>query len=230
MLPPGPPDPIPGDLPAPVKPARRFTLHEPGTVTFWKAIDRICRTTQRWPGIAVLRDPLAPPPGPGMPFVEPNPRVVLVPASRDRGFACTDGAFRIVVARISYSRDIRFTPALFPQPNTEMSGHDRPGDETFFSAELVIMVEPRLKIERLGDLTVLEATDDRDQSLKLGGSGRQPLQRPPSIDPPGRRGHHGAPRARVSQRARQANQTAERDHARGSLRTQRRAAKDGDDC
>ena len=176
MLPPGPAEPIPVHRTAPVPSPRRFSLHEPGTVSFWEAVDRVGRSVQRWPAIARLRDPLAPLPGPGVPVVEPDPKVVLVPASRDRGFACADGAFRIVVARLSYGRDIRFTPPLFPQPGTANSSHNRPGDESFFAAELIIMVEPRLKIVCLGDLTVHEAIDDRGQSLIGGGHGRQPLK------------------------------------------------------
>ena len=163
---------------------QRFTLRETGTVPFWEAIDRVCRTTQRWPGIAVFRDQSGPLPVPGAPSVAPDPKVVLVPASRDRGFAYTDGAFRIVIVRLSYGRDIRFSPALFPQPGADVSSHDRPADESFFSAELIIMAEPRLRIDRVGDLTVHEAIDDRGQSLIAGASVRQALSGRQGAIPP----------------------------------------------
>jgi hypothetical protein len=186
MLPPEPAEPIVVDRPGAAVSAapRRFSLHVAGTVSFWEAVDRVGHVVQRWPAIAILRDPLAPLHGPGAPVVEPDPKVVLVPASRDRGFACADGVFRIVVARLSYGRDIRFTPPLFPQPGATSSGRNRPGDECFFTAELIIMVEPRLKFVRLGDLSVHEAIDDRGQSLFGGGQESQPLKDRQGLIPP----------------------------------------------
>jgi hypothetical protein len=184
MLPPGPAGPIPADPAHPVPAPRRFTLHAPEELPFWEAIDRVCRSAQRWPGIAVVGDPRTPVPGPAGPAVVPDPKVVLVPSSRDRGFACSDGPFRGVVARLSYGRNIRFTPTLFPQPGTPISSHDRPGDESFFSAELIVMVEPRLKIERLGDLTVHEATDELGKSLIAAGTLRQALPSRQGLIPP----------------------------------------------
>jgi hypothetical protein len=183
MLPPEPTDQVVGLPPRPTGPQRRLTLHEPGTVPFWEGIDRICKVAERWPGIAVMRNPSAPLGAGAGPQIGPNPKVILVPTSGDRGFACNDGAFRIVVARLSYGRDIRFAPTNFPQPGVENSILDRPGDLTFFTAELIIMAEPRLKIDRLGDLTVHEATDDRGQSLLIAGSASQPLKDRPGLIP-----------------------------------------------
>ncbi len=175
MLPPEPGDHGAAQAARPASAPPRFTLKGPKANSFWEAIDRVCQATGRWPGIAVFRDPSAPVrPGPDAPPA-PDPMVVLVPATRDAGFSCSDGPFRVVASRISYGRDIRFTSAQFPPPADVESTQDRPGDQTFFSAEIIVMAEPRLKIEHLGDLTIHEAIDDRDQSL-LVGSGHQPLK------------------------------------------------------
>jgi hypothetical protein len=174
MLPPEPAPAPPGALPRPLTPPRRFTLHERDPVSFWEAIDRVCHMAGRWPGIAILHDPHAPVPTTTERKIERDPMVVLLPASGDRGYVHVDGLFRVVVAGLSYGRDIRFTPALFPQPGVEKPSQDRPGDDTFFSADLIVMVEPRWKIERVGQPALREAIDNLGHDLIVAGSARQP--------------------------------------------------------
>ena len=134
------------------------------------------------------RSPRTPVPAilPRHPSSSPILKVVLKAALwRSRVRVDRRACFRVVVlARLSYGRDIRFAPAPFPEAATENISHDRPVDETFFSADLIIMIEPRLRIQRLGEITVREATDDRGRNLIVAGSGRQLLKDRHGLIPP----------------------------------------------
>jgi hypothetical protein len=155
---------IGGELPKPPRPPRRFTLHEPKPMSFWQAIDRVCGATSTWPSPETQ-------PGPGGRAADR--RVVLVPASSDRGFVCNDRVFRMALTGLVYMRDVRFAPVQWPQPARAQAGRDGPSDLTFFTADLHITAEPRLKIERLGRLTMRDAIDDQGRNLVRTGSRSQ---------------------------------------------------------
>jgi hypothetical protein len=153
-----------GELPKTSRPMRRFTLLEPESISFWEAIDRVCCATSSWP----LAEPQSGPAGQA-----PGPRVVVVPAAPDRGFVCNDGAFRIALTGLIYVRDIRFTPLSWPQPEGAAASRDGPSDQTLFSAELHVMAEPRLRIQRFGGLAIRQAVDDQGRDLIHSGSRAQ---------------------------------------------------------
>jgi hypothetical protein len=155
---------IGGELPKPSPPPRRFTVHERSAVTFWEAIERVCRATSSWPSVEAL---------PGAAGRSPTARVVLAPASADRGFACNDGAFRAVLTRLFYVREVRLAPAYLSGQAGDHASRDGPSDETTFAAELIIMAEPRLRFERVGDLTIGRAIDDQGNNLTRARQARQ---------------------------------------------------------
>jgi len=158
---------IGGELPKPSPPPRRFTLHERRAVTFWEAIERVCGATSSWPSVEARPEPAG-----GVPTAP----VVLAPASADRGFACNDGAFRAVVTRLFYMRDIRLAPAFLAGQARERASRDGPSDEAMFAAELIIMAEPRLRIQRIGDVTIRRAVDDQGHNLIRTSQERQALK------------------------------------------------------
>jgi hypothetical protein len=154
---------IGGELPKPSPPPRRFHVHEPGAVTFWEAIDRVCRATSSWAWVETPRAPVGP---------ATVPRVVLAPASADRGFVCNDGAFRIVVYSLFYARDIVLAPPFLPAH--EPAGRGAPSDNATFAADLFIMAEPRLRIQQFGNLKIRQAIDDKGHDLVRASPIRQP--------------------------------------------------------
>lgn len=162
VAPPPKPEDFFGGIPQPraETPPPRFDFHEPKPVPFWAAVDRLCRESKRRPVIAR----------------SPEPRVVLVRASGDRGFVCNDGAFRVMVAGLSYGRGAWFAPDLFEGPGEK---HTTPppahrDKREYMQVELAIMPEPRLRVDRLVSLTVLEAVDDRGRSLIAADPQREP--------------------------------------------------------
>lgn len=143
---------------------RRYSLVEPGTVSFWEAIDRVGRATETRPATGNM----------------PNGRrgVYLAPAAADRGFACNDGAFRVVLTGVSYTSGLQFAPYAFDQPALEQPKADGSSCHPSLTANLLIMAEPRLEIVEPVELVVREAVDDRGRSLIPATRWRQPLSKP----------------------------------------------------
>jgi hypothetical protein len=161
-----------GPVPPKLSPQlRRFRVREPGPVTFWVAIDRVCRTTSSWPWVESAPAPAG---------REAVPRVVLSPASPDAGFVCNDGAFRIVVTNLFYARNIVLAPPFLPA--AEPVGRSTPSDSATFAAELVVMAEPRLRIQRVGNLKIRRAIDDLGHNLMPASpEGKQPPNVPAGV-------------------------------------------------
>lgn len=149
----------------PETPPRRYALREPEPVTFWEAVDRIGRATQTWP-VSGNR------PGGGL-------GILLAPASADRGFACSEGAFRVVLTGTGYSSQFQFAPYFDNQPGLEQPKADGSSRRPRLTASLTIMAEPRLTIIRPVELVVREAIDDRGRSLIPAAPWRQPLEKGP---------------------------------------------------
>ncbi len=128
---------------------RRFTLRAPEPLTFWEAIDRVACATETRPVEGKHPDK--------------EFRVVLVPATRDRGFVCNDGAFRIAVSETSYERSIQLAPLhQFERP---IPGVREPSDQTYLAVHLVVLGEPRFWILSYYDLVIREAVNERGRSL-----------------------------------------------------------------
>jgi hypothetical protein len=134
---------------AEISPLRRFTVRAPGPLTFWEAVDRVAAATETRPV--------------GGRGSVGGPCIGLVPASRDRGFVCHDGAFRIAVTGTSYERTIQLAP-LIPSERP-VPGAYRPRDKTYLAVHLAVRSEPRLTILFYQDLVIREATDERGRSL-----------------------------------------------------------------
>src|SRR5262245_7786299 len=86
-------------------PSGRYTIREWSPVTFWEAVERVGRATETRP----------------VPGNLPRYRVgiLLAPSSAHRGFACSDGVFRIVLTRLIYGSDFRFLPRSYDEPAPE---------------------------------------------------------------------------------------------------------------
>jgi hypothetical protein len=152
----------------PTGPDRRITLEAPDALPFWEAIDRLCRAGGlRWSypqhplGLDRLFDGLILAPGVAAP-----PRTEA-------------GPFRVELLRVCRERDLALAPGL-EQPDRGLSRATGPRfrsappargpgvrevrDSSFF-AELLISVEPRLRIVSQAPLDRLKATDDRGRSI-----------------------------------------------------------------
>jgi hypothetical protein len=119
--------------------ARRVTLHAPGPVPFWEALDRLgaaCGVRHH----------------PGVPF-SPYPRepaVVLVPAEGPPPPASDDGPFRVHLVRLARHRQI--TPVRPPADATCRES---------LSADLQVFAEPGLAVNPIGPVVLQEVVDDR---------------------------------------------------------------------
>jgi len=142
---------LPGEQPKPALPPRRFSLRESEPVSFWEAIDRVCRATETLP---VSGD-----------SANGGLCISIVPASPDRGFVCNDGAFRVVVSGTSYSSAFQFAPYFFHQPGLEQPKRDGSSRRPVVSAHLTVTAEPRLNIHGPVAMLVRDAVDDRGRSL-----------------------------------------------------------------
>jgi hypothetical protein len=145
----------------PETPPGLYSLREPGPVTFWEAIDRVGRATGTWP----------------MSGNAPTGKlgILLLPAV-DRGFACNDGAFRVMLMGLHYSSNFQFAPHFYHQPGFEQPRPDGSSRRPTQAANLTIMAEPRLQILSPVELVVREAVDDQDRSLIPQVPWRQPLK------------------------------------------------------
>lgn len=150
----------------PARPAdpRRFRFREAKPVPFWSAVDQICRAGQLMP----------------VPQSKPARRIALRPASADRAIASIDGPFRASIFNVSYSRGIEFSPYFVKPPGQEEQRPNGPAFGERFAANVMVVPEPRLPLATLVELTVLEAVDDRGQSLILPDLARQPRENSPA--------------------------------------------------
>jgi hypothetical protein len=147
-------------------PDRRITLEAPGPLPFWEAIDRLCRAG----GFRHI---------PQHPFGldEPFDRLILAPgeASPPKSDA---GPFRVELLRIRRERDLDLAPGLSASGRGAMIlgpsfGFARPGHgpevkdvrTSSFFAELLISIEPRLKIVGEASLERLKASDAQGHSV-----------------------------------------------------------------
>ncbi|HEX8202895.1 MAG TPA: hypothetical protein VF590_20635 [Isosphaeraceae bacterium] len=134
---------------------RRITLRQPEAVSFWTAIDRLCQA-------AGLSYSPTSAPGPG------GRRLVLQAGTGNGPFGPTaeSGPFRITLLQFEHQRTLGFAaPEATPTVNVQ------------FSASLLVVAEPRLIISQNGPVKLLEAVDDRGQSLLQPSSPGPAIQR-----------------------------------------------------
>jgi hypothetical protein len=148
-------------------PNRRITLHESAPVPFWKAMDRLCEAARLQYNVGVhglpsSREPI-------FPLFDGGPRVP--------GPNSDSGPFRVSLLSLHYQRDVAFNQpvpmiprrnAVPPPPMPPGFNNPQPEGPTVneqFYAQVQVSAEPRLSVSQHGPLKILEAIDDRGQSL-----------------------------------------------------------------
>lgn len=158
---------------------RRVTLEEPEPVPFWTAIDRLCRAGQlNYSAI--------------MPTGANSRRLVLQAgqAAGPNGPTVDSGPFRVALLYFEQHRRLDFTHPAVPAPARVIIGGrggppavaaDRapiwPTISEQFTLSLQVLAEPRLMISQGGPPRLLEAVDDRGQSLLPPSSPGTSIQR-----------------------------------------------------
>ena len=150
--------------------SQRVTLREPEPIPFWKAIDRLCDAAQLQYNA-------------GMPAFG-NPR--------EPTFTLTDGAlrtvtptwdhgpFRVSLLGLLYQSELNYAAmgGFRPPMGNDRAGRPRaaaparpnPVSSVQFQAKLLVAAEPRLSLSQNGPLQIVEAVDDRDNSLIPSGA------------------------------------------------------------
>lgn len=149
---------------------RLFRFHEDKPITFWSALDQICRAGQLMPELQTM----------------PARRIALRPASHDRPFVSIDGSFRASISSVSYSRGIEFSPYFTVPPDRPNAPTSAAGSGERFAVNVIVLPEPRLNPQGFVALTVLEAVDDRGHSLVSADSARQGPENSPAHGQRGR--------------------------------------------
>ena len=159
-------------------PNRRVTLREPVPIPFWKAMDRLCESARLQSNFGVQGLPSSR--EPVFPLFDGGPRML--------GPTSDSGPFRTSLLSLHYQRDVTFTQgvsmvprrnAVPPPPMPPGMVHSLPQStgpavsEQFY-AQIQVAAEPRLSLSQHGPLKILEAVDDRGQSL-LPESGDGPV-------------------------------------------------------
>jgi hypothetical protein len=149
---------------------RRVTLHEAAPVPFWEAIDRLCEAAHLqynvgMPGFPGGREPT-------FPLLDGGPQA--------HGPTSDSGPFRVILMSLHYQRDVAFNRSIVvagiprrgavppPPPNPARvvtPATDGPAVHEQFYAQVQVAAEPRLSLSQNGPLRIVEAVDDRGQSL-----------------------------------------------------------------
>jgi hypothetical protein len=153
---------------------QRITMHESEPVNFWKAVDQLCDSAglQYNVGMHGYMDQL-------------QPAFTLTDGSMRTVTPVSDhGPFRVSLLGVDYRRQLTYGRA---EPSTRVPPPPRPaappaapvrktGDASSrpdpkiivqFSADLLVAAEPRLVLCQRGPLQVLEACDERGNSLAM---------------------------------------------------------------
>jgi hypothetical protein len=151
---------------------RRLTLRDPRPVTFWKAIDRLCDAGRlQYNPLSVQSNP-----------VNREPQIALFSVRDSASGAatptCDSGPFRLTLVNLHFQRDVLFDQGGFlgtnprlAQPVRVIAPLPNPGVATSpaineeFSAQILLMAEPRLALSQNGPLRIVEAIDEQGQSL-----------------------------------------------------------------
>ena len=150
--------------------SQRIALREPEPIPFWKAIDRLCEVAQLQynPGMPGLGNPREPT------FTLTDGALRTVTPISDQG------PFRVSLLGLLYQSELNYAAVGGFRPPM---GNDRgirprvgaparlnPVASVQFLAKLLVAAEPRLSLSQNGALQVLEAVDDRGNSLNPAGA------------------------------------------------------------
>lgn len=148
--------------------SRRVTLHESGSLPFWKAIDRLCDAAhlQYHHGMnatQVGREPVFP----------------LFEGGSRQTFPVSDsGPFRVSIVGLHYQRDVSFPPAPQTARNGPAPAQGAKPNAVFneqFYAQIQVAGEPRLALSQSGALRISEALDDKGQHLVNPAAAASPI-------------------------------------------------------
>lgn len=164
----------------PAHQSRRITLKADEPVTLWQAVDRLSRAAKLRSHVVILANGAAR--APAFQFVDRQEETDPIPTS-------DNGPFRLLVQGIHYHRDLTFgkgvTNPIIVGPNAQLARarplNDEASTEQFY-LDLQVTAEPRMLVAQNGPLKIVEAIDDKDQSLL-----------PPASDQPNARvsGYYG---------------------------------------
>jgi hypothetical protein len=151
----------------------RISLLAPAPVPFWKAIDRLCDAAHLQYNTAMHAYPTS-----GEPVL-----ALYAGGAGPSGPTVDSGPFRISLVGIHFQRDVSFLPgapglpnragllpppAPLPPPMPPARVRPRPAspvtNEQFY-VQVQVAAEPRLALSQDGPLRILDAVDDRGQSL-----------------------------------------------------------------
>ncbi len=160
---------------------KRVTVRESLPLPFWKALDRLCDAAQLQYNFAGLhgngnsREPVFP---------------LFAGGNRPSGPMADSGPFRVNLMSLHYERDISFANGAgsgvfvnrgvagrFPVPVPDGNRPVQPVLTEQFFAQIQVAAEPRLSVSQSGPIKLLEANDDRGQSLLQMGANGPVVQR-----------------------------------------------------
>jgi hypothetical protein len=148
---------------------QRVTLREAQPVAFWKAIDQLCDAAQlqynlSMHGVAGSREPM---------FCLNDGSMRTITPNSDYG------PFRVSLFSLHYERDVTYSPVgVGPgfRPQVGNAEARRPLAKAYpvrseqCLVHFLVATEPRLSLSQVGALRVLEAVDDRNNSLVASGN------------------------------------------------------------
>ncbi len=173
--------------------SQRVTLRQPDPIPFWKAVDRLCDAAQLQYNLA--SNGLVGPREPTFPLNDGTLRTITPNSDH--------GPFRVSLVSVDYERHVNYGipgagfgagagfgpgPGFRPQvgnppplrrPQVMPPPRLYPITNSQFSAHLMVAAEPRLSLSQVGTLQVLEAVDNRDNSLILSGNAAPTIHRMP---------------------------------------------------
>ncbi len=125
----------------------RVTLLETAPLPFWKALDRLCVAGNLQYNLGMQGS-----------YRSRQPILTLFAGRHATSGPISDlGPFRVQVTNLHFQRDVTF--AAGPRPSEQ------------FYVQVQVAAEPRLSVSEAGKIQVLEAVDDRGQSLLLPDGG-----------------------------------------------------------
>lgn len=148
---------------------RRVTLHETAPVPFWKGIDRLCEAARLQYNLGMQASPSSR--EPILPLYDVVPHLP--------GPTSDSGPFRVSLLSLRYQHVVNYhqavavlpprggrgvLPAPVPDRARSPQADGFPIEEQFY-AQIQVAAEPRLSLSQDGPLKILEAVDDRGQSL-----------------------------------------------------------------